>query len=159
MTVRHLFLSWARSVNIINPSRFFKIHFSIILLSGSGYYSWSLSITSPHQNPLYSSPVSHTCHMHLSPTRATYSANFIILDLISWIIVIKSRDRKAPRHADFSTPLLSTPLHSSPLHSTPLHSTPLLSSPLHSSPLLSFIFPFRPKYLPHHPILEHPPSS
>ena len=43
---------------------FLKIHLYITLPSMSRSSWRSLSIRSPHQNPLCTSPVSHTCHTH-----------------------------------------------------------------------------------------------
>ena len=45
------------------PSHFLKIHLNIILLSMSGSPQWSLSLRFPHQNPVHTSPLPHTCHM------------------------------------------------------------------------------------------------
>jgi hypothetical protein len=42
-----------------------RIHFNIILLFTFGFSKWSLSLGSPHQNPIRTSPVSHTCYMLL----------------------------------------------------------------------------------------------
>jgi len=47
-----------------NPtSHFLKIHLNIILPSMSGSPQWSLTLRFPHQNPLYASPLPHTCYM------------------------------------------------------------------------------------------------
>jgi len=61
---RHLSLSWARSIQSIPPtSHFLKIHFNIILQSTPRSPRWSQSLRFPHQNPVYASPLPHTCHM------------------------------------------------------------------------------------------------
>ena len=45
------------------PSHFLKIHLNIIFPSTSESPQWSLSIRFPHQNPVHTSPLPHTCHM------------------------------------------------------------------------------------------------
>ena len=42
---------------------FLKIHLNVILPSALGPPKWSLSFRFPHQNPVYTSPVTHSCHM------------------------------------------------------------------------------------------------
>jgi len=44
-------------------SYFLKIHLNIILPSMPGSPKWPLSLRYPNQNPLYASPLSHTCYM------------------------------------------------------------------------------------------------
>ena len=46
------------------PSHFLKINLNIILPSKPGSPKWSLSLRFPHQNPVYTCLLSHTCHMH-----------------------------------------------------------------------------------------------
>ena len=49
-----------------SPSHFLNIHFNIIPFIPRSS-KWALSVRSPHQNPVCTSPAPHTCHMpHLS---------------------------------------------------------------------------------------------
>ena len=52
----------------INPayapiSLFLKIHLNIILTTMFGSSKWSLSLRFPHQNPVYTFPLPHTCYV------------------------------------------------------------------------------------------------
>jgi len=64
----HLSLSWA-TINPIHasPSDFVKVHLNIILSSIPRSSKWSLCVTYTNQNPVFTSPVLHTCHMFRSP--------------------------------------------------------------------------------------------
>jgi len=55
-----------------NPSHFLQIHLNIILPSAPGSPQWSLSLRSPHQNPVHPSPLPHTRHM----PRPSHSSRF-----------------------------------------------------------------------------------
>ena len=62
-TPHHLSLSWARPNQSMPSTHFLKIHFNIIFLSTPGSFTWSLSLRSPHKNPV--SPICATCPAHL----------------------------------------------------------------------------------------------
>ena len=56
-------------INSVNATQFYCFR-SILILSSHLRLSlkWSLSLRFPHQNPVYTCPLPHTCHMpHLSP--------------------------------------------------------------------------------------------
>jgi hypothetical protein len=53
-----------RHINPIHASSYFlKINFHIALPPTPSSSRWSLSLRAPNQNPLYTSPVTHACHM------------------------------------------------------------------------------------------------
>ena len=84
-SARHLFLSWAISIQSIPPTSYFlKIHINIILLSTPGSPKWSLSLKFLHQNPVYASPLSHTRYM----PRPSHSSRFYHPHNIGWGVQI-----------------------------------------------------------------------
>ena len=58
----------------VPTSHFLKIYLNIILPSTPGSPKWSLSLKFPHQNPVYTYPLPHTCYMPRLP---------ILLDFIT----------------------------------------------------------------------------
>ena len=72
-------------------SHFLKIHLNIILPSNPGSSKWSLSLRFPHKNPVYSSPLPHTCYM----LRPSHSSRFYYPNNIWWGV---------PLYVVFSTP-------------------------------------------------------
>ena len=62
-TAHHLSLSADRSIQSMPPSHFSKIHFNIILPTTPESYKRSPLFRSPHQNPLCTSLLPHTCYI------------------------------------------------------------------------------------------------
>ena len=60
-SVRHLSISWARSIQSIPPPTICK---SILIIpSEHGPFKFCLSLNFPHQEPVYNSPVPHMCYI------------------------------------------------------------------------------------------------
>ena len=97
-------------------SHFLKIHLNIILTSMPGSSNWSLSLRFPHQNPVYTSALPHTCYMSRPPhsSRFDHSNNIgrgvqIIKVLIIWFsplshYPVSVRPKYYPQH-----PILKRP--------------------------------------------------
>ena len=81
-SVRHLSLSWARSIQSKPPSHLCNIHFNIIPLSTSGFSKWP-SLRFSHLNPLcpFLSPTPATCLAHLSNTNLVTRIIFGYVDI------------------------------------------------------------------------------
>ena len=62
-TDRHLSLFWAKYIHSMPPSHSSKTRFNIILPSKPGSFKWSPSPRFPHQNPVCTSPLPHTCYI------------------------------------------------------------------------------------------------
>ena len=65
---------------------FLKIHLTIIFPSMPGSPKWCPSFRSPHQNPVYASPLPHMCYMPCP----SYSSQFYHPNNIGWGLQIGS---------------------------------------------------------------------
>ena len=83
-SARYLSQAWASSIHSMSPSNFLKIHLNIILPSTPGSPKWSLSLRFPHQNPVYATPLHHTCYTH----RPSHSSRFDHPNNIWWAVQI-----------------------------------------------------------------------
>ena len=95
----HLSLSRARSIQSMPPSHFLKIYFNIIFPSTPGSSKWSLSLRFPHQNPVCTSPLPHTCYMPRPPHSFRFDrpnnhahAYCMIIDRQSYKCMLQERD-------------------------------------------------------------------
>jgi len=110
-------------------SHILKIHINIILPPAPGFPKWSLSIRSPHQNLVYTSPLPHTCYM----PRLTHSPRIDHPNKIGWAVqIIKFLIMQ------FSPfPVISSLLGSNILLKTLFSNTLSLRSSLHANDQLS----------------------
>jgi hypothetical protein len=97
---------------------FLKIHLNIIFPSTPGSPKRTLSLTFPHQIPVYASPFAHTCYMPRPP----HSSRFYHPNNIEWGVQIIMQFSPLP---SFLAPLW-------PKHS---HRHPILKHPQHMSSL------------------------
>ena len=67
-----------------SPFHFLKIHIDIILSSKPGSSNWSLSLRSPNQNTIYTSPLTHTCYMPRASHSSWFDHRIIFYEYRSW---------------------------------------------------------------------------
>ena len=65
-----------------------KIHLNIILPSTPGSSEWSLSLRFPHQSPVYTSVLLHTCYKHLQNQKQGYVLKIMADDCSIYIICL-----------------------------------------------------------------------
>jgi len=68
----------------VTISHFLKIHVNSISLSAPGFSKWSLSLSFPHQNPVYTTPLPHTRYM----SRPSHSSRIYNPNKIGWAVQI-----------------------------------------------------------------------
>jgi len=105
-------------------SQFLKIHLNIILPSIPGSPKWSPSLRFPHQNPVYTSPLTHTSYV---------TCHLILLVLLPEQYWVRSTDHEAPHYVVFSTPITSSLQCPNILLNTLFSNTLSLHSSLHGS--------------------------
>ena len=104
------------------PSHFLKIHLNIIFPSTPGSFKLSLSVGFPHRNPVYASPLTHTCNV---------PRPLIFLDLITR--TIQYRSLSSSLCSFLPSPVTSSLLGPNILLNTPFSNTPNLRSSLNVS--------------------------
>ena len=98
------------------PSHFLKIHFNVILPSQFWSSKWSLSLMFPHQNPVYTSPLPHTCCM----PGPCHSSRFYRPNNTEWAVQILSSLLSSFLHSPISSSLLDPTILLSTLFSNTL---------------------------------------
>jgi len=128
------------------PSHFLKIYLNITLPTTPESSKKSLSHRFPHQNPVYTSPLTHTCYIPLPFP----SSRFDQPNNIGWgVQIIKQyRSLSSSLCSFLHSPVTSSLLGPNILLNTLFSSTPY--SPQHPI-LLNTLFPSTP-YSPQHPI-------
>jgi len=76
-------------------SHFLKVHLNIILPSTPASSKWSLSLRFPHQNTLYTSPLSHTRYT----PRPSHFSRFYHPNDIEWAVQIIKLLIMSPTHS------------------------------------------------------------
>jgi len=97
-------------------SHFLEIHLNIILPSKSGSSKWSLSHRFPSQNPVYTSPLPHTCY---KPSLSNFSRFDHPKNIWRAVLIIKL----------FVMYFSALPRHFVPLRSKYSHQHPILKHP------------------------------
>ena len=69
-------------------SHFLKIHLNITHPSTPGSSKWSLSLRFPHQSPVYTSVLLHTCYKHLQNQKQGYVLKIMADDCSIYIICL-----------------------------------------------------------------------
>ena len=110
------FVSILSQSNLVHdfPSHTLKVLFNINFLSMHRSSTWSLSLRFPHQNPVCTSPVAHTCHMprplHSSgfgyPNNIGWGVQIIKLLVVFFILLLS---RLSETQISFSAPYSRTP--------------------------------------------------
>ena len=97
-------------------SHFLKIHLNVIFPSTPGSSKWSSSLRFPHQNAVYTSPLSHTCHV----PRPSHSSGFDHPNKVWWGV----QSHWAPHYVVFCSPLLLPTSKAQIFSSAPYSQTP-----------------------------------
>ena len=95
-------------INPAHASKYLNIHVNIIHPSTPRSSKWSLPLRFPHQNPVFTSPLHHTCYM----SRPSHSSRFDHRNNIWWAVQIIL-------HSPVTSSLLIQILPSAPYSQTP----------------------------------------
>ena len=140
-TARHLSLPWARSTQSMPPSNFLNIHLNIKLPITPRSSKRPLSVTFPHQNTVYTTPLPHTCYMSCS----SHSSTFDHPNDIWWVQIINTLNAELNPICHLLALLEAHHI---------LHVSRIRVKQF--SPVLCFLVHLNPKYSLQHPTLKHP---